>query len=71
MYIIVMLQAVLITLVSLFQGGPYIERFHFIHVQGTVHGQIWYRNGSKWPMSHLNRYIPQMLSYINYFKELS
>ena len=28
--------------------------------------KFWYRYGSKWPMSHLNRYIPQMLSYINH-----
>ena len=74
MYIIVMFgtaQAVLITVVSLFQEGPYIEAFHFIHLQGTVHGQILLQKWSKCSMSHLNRYIPQMLRYINHLKELS
>ena len=30
-----------------------------------------YRNVSKWPLSHLNKYIPQILSYINHLMELS
>ena len=37
-------------------------------IGGKVHGQILLQKCS---MSHLNRYIPQMLSYINHLKELS